>query len=68
MNMDSLKKELIWFGGVLIAFLGFLTIVSQEDGGLSISVYAIVTAAFAITWIIRSYAVKRFTAQKVKQK
>jgi len=68
MDKDALQKELIWFGGILVAFLGFLTIVSHEDGGLSTSVYAIVTAAFAITWIIRSYAVKRFTAQKVKQK
>jgi len=68
MDKNSLLKELIWFGVILIVFLAFLTLVSQEDGGLSISVYVIVTTAFAITWVIRSYAVKRFAAQKVKQK
>jgi hypothetical protein len=34
-----LKKELIWFAVVLIAFLGFLTIVSQEDGGMDMWAY-----------------------------
>ncbi len=67
-DRSSLKKELVWFGANLTTFLGLLTIVSQEDSRLRIADYAIVTAAFSITWIIRSYALKRFAAQKIKQK
>jgi hypothetical protein len=59
-DRGSMQKELIWFGGILIGFLGLLTIVSQEDGGMGIWAYLIVISAFSITWIIRSYAAKRF--------
>ena len=59
-DSKSMQKELIWFGGLLIGFLGLLTIVSQEEGGMGIWAYVIVTFAFTITWIVRSYAVKRF--------
>ena len=57
---DSMQKELIWFGGILVGFLGLLTIVSREEGGMGIWAYMIVIFAFSITWIIRSYAAKRF--------
>lgn len=67
-DRSSLQKELIWFGVILTAFLGLLTIVTQADDGLRIMDYAIITTAFSFTWIIRSYAIKRFTAQKIKQK
>ena len=33
-DRSSLQKELIWFGVILTAFLGLLTLVSQEDSGL----------------------------------
>ncbi len=33
-DRSSLQKERIWFGVILTAFLGFLTLVSQEDSGL----------------------------------
>jgi len=59
-DAKSLQKELLWFGGILVAFLGLLTIVSQEDGGMTIWAYVIVTIAFSITWTVRSYAAKRF--------
>ena len=59
-DAKSLQKELLWFGGILVAFLGILTIVSHEDGGMTIWAYVIVTIAFSITWTVRSYAAKRF--------
>jgi len=58
-DKESMQKELIWFGGILIGFLGLLTIVSQEDGGMGLWAYIIVIFAFSITWIVRSYAAKR---------
>ena len=60
-DRESIQKELIWFGGILVGFLGLLTIVSQEDGGMGIWAYVIVIFAFSVTWIIRSYAAKRFS-------
>ena len=59
-DRESMRKELIWFGGILVGFLGLLTIVSYEEGGMGIWAYMIVIFAFSITWIIRSYAAKRF--------
>jgi len=55
-----LKKELIWFAVVLIAFLGVLTMVSQEDGGMDMWAYVVATTAFTFIWIIKSYLIKGF--------
>ncbi|MHA2365584.1 MAG: hypothetical protein ACXAC7_16625 [Candidatus Hodarchaeales archaeon] len=56
MEMDSLKKELILFGGLLIVFLGFLVIVGPPE----YSELAITIVAFTITWFIISYLIKRY--------
>ncbi len=56
MDTDSLKKELIWFGGLLIVLIVFLMIV----GSVEYSELAIATTAFTLIWFIRSYLVKRY--------
>jgi len=58
-DRGSMQKELLWFGGILIGFLGLLTLVTFEDGGMGLWAYIIVIFAFSITWIVRSYAAKR---------
>ncbi len=57
---EQLMKELTWFAVLLIAFLGLLTILSQENGGMDIWSYVIVTTAFTVVWFIKSYFFKRF--------
>lgn len=62
-DKNAIQKELIWFGAILIVFLIIITIVTQEDGGLSLTNYAIISAAFTITWIVRSILIKYFKAK-----
>lgn len=62
LDMDSLKKELIWFGALLIAFLSFLVIA----GSPKLSELVIATAIFTFIWIIRSYVVKTFATSSNK--
>ena len=55
-DKNSLQKELQWFFGLLVLFLGFLLVL-----GVKISYdYAIAMSAFTFIWIIRSFFIKRF--------
>ncbi|SES85005.1 hypothetical protein SAMN04488587_1256 [Methanococcoides vulcani] len=57
---EQLMKELTWFAVLLIAFLGLVTILSQENSGMDIWSYVIVTTAFTVVWFIKSYFFKTF--------
>ena len=50
------KNELLWFGGLLIVFLTFIVLVGDPE----VTELGIAGAAFALTWFIVSYTVKRF--------
>ena len=54
---QDMQRELMWFGGALIAFLAFLSY-----GGTSNSSYdlPIVIGAFVVSWAVISYSVRNF--------
>ncbi len=56
MDKESSKNELLWFSSLLIVFLTFIVLL----GDPGIIELGIATAAFAFTWFIVSYSVKRF--------
>ena len=55
-DKNSLQKELQWFFGLLILFLGFLLVVGVKTS----YDYTIAMSAFTFIWIIRSFFIKRF--------
>lgn len=55
---DSLKQEIVWFGGILIIFLSTLVII----GNPSSSDLVIIIVVYSFIWVIRSYLVKRFAS------
>ena len=55
-DKNSLQKELQWFFGLLVLFLGFLLVIGVETS----YDYAIAMSAFTLIWIIRSFFIKRF--------
>ncbi|MDP6364159.1 MAG: hypothetical protein QF366_01420 [Candidatus Poseidoniia archaeon] len=57
----SLEKEMGWFGGVLLLFLAFLTLVGVREP----TVFVIATAAFSISWFVRSIILKRLGLAEV---
>ena len=53
---QDMQRELMWFGGALVAFLAFLLF-----GGTSKpNEVAIAVGAFVISWAVISYSVKNF--------
>ena len=53
---QDMQRELMWFGGALVAFLAFLLF-----GGTSkLNEVAIAVGAFVISWAVISYSVKNF--------
>ena len=53
---QDVQRELMWFGGALVAFLAFLLF-----GGTSKpNEVAIAVGAFVISWAVISYSVKNF--------
>ncbi len=53
---QDMQRELMWFGGALVAFLAFLLF-----GGTSKpNEVAIAVGAFVISWTVISYSVKNF--------
>jgi len=53
---QDMQRELMWFGGALVAFLAFLVF-----GGTSKpNEVAIAVGAFVISWAVISYSVKNF--------
>jgi hypothetical protein len=59
-NSNSIKKEIIWFSVFLILFLGLLLIF----GTLSYLELALVSSAYTIIWIIRSFLFKQIQKGK----
>ena len=55
-DKNSLQKELHWFFGLLVLFLGFLLVIGVKTS----YDYAIAMSAFTFIWIIRSFFIKRF--------
>ena len=55
-DKNSLQKELQWFFGLLVLFLGFLLVIGVKTS----YDYAIAMSAFTFIWIIRSFFIKRF--------
>ena len=53
---QDMQRELMWFGGALVAFLAFLLF-----GGTSkLNEVAIADGAFVISWAVISYSVRNF--------
>jgi len=53
---QDMQRELMWFGGALVAFLAFLLF-----GGTSKpNEVAVAVGAFVISWAVISYSVKNF--------
>ncbi len=57
----SLEKELGWFGGVLLLFLAFLALTGVREP----PVFVIATAAFSVSWFVRSILLKRLGLSEV---
>ncbi len=54
---SSTEREIMWFGGILIIFLGLLIILGPPTR----TEIAIAGSAFTFIWVIRSYLAKKFT-------
>ena len=65
-DRSAMMKELIWFGTILIIFIGLLIAISAVEEGMSVWSFLIAIGAFSFSWIIRSAIIKIIAIRKRK--
>tara|TARA_B110000014_G_scaffold259449_1_gene247293 strand:- start:1085 stop:1453 length:369 start_codon:yes stop_codon:yes gene_type:complete len=62
-SKQDLEKEFQWYAGMLILFLGIMTLIGKTDEELELtySVYGMFVFGFTLIWVVRSVAIKYFS-------
>ena len=62
-SKQDLEKEFQWYAGMLILFLGIMTLIGKTDEELELtySIYGMFVFGFTLIWVVRSVAIKYFS-------